>query len=179
MLFRPIDCGAIQIRAFVEGDLPTFAAYRAEPEVARYQSWTTYTYEDARRLFDTMQEHPFGTPGEWFQLAIASSDTDALLGDLAVHFIDDEQVELGFTLSPAHQGKGVASLALREMVTYLFHTMKKHRIIATIDVDNVAARRLLEAVGFRQEAHFVENIFFKGAWGSEFQYALLASEWQI
>jgi RimJ/RimL family protein N-acetyltransferase len=37
----------------------------------------------------------------------------------------------------------------------------------------------LEAVGFRQEAHFVENIFFKGAWGSEFQYALLASEWQI
>ena len=30
---------------------------------------------------------------------------------------------------------------------------------------------------FRREAHFVENIFFKGAWGSEFSFAVLAHEW--
>ncbi|WP_279635550.1 hypothetical protein [Corallococcus carmarthensis] len=27
------------------------------------------------------------------------------------------------------------------------------------------------------EGHFIENIFFKGAWGDEFQYAMLAREW--
>jgi RimJ/RimL family protein N-acetyltransferase len=25
--------------------------------------------------------------------------------------------------------------------------------------------------------HFIENIFFKGKWGSEFQYAMLKREW--
>ena len=39
------------------------------------------------------------------------------------------------------------------------------------------AARLLRALGFRQEAHFVENIFFKGAWGSELLFALLSREW--
>jgi RimJ/RimL family protein N-acetyltransferase len=36
---------------------------------------------------------------------------------------------------------------------------------------------LLERVGMRREAHFVENVFFKGAWGSEFLLAMLAREW--
>jgi len=29
----------------------------------------------------------------------------------------------------------------------------------------------------RREAHFIDNIFFKGAWGSEFLYAILEEEW--
>ena len=31
----------------------------------------------------------------------------------------------------------------------------------------------------RREAHLVENIWFKGAWGSEFIYALLDREWKL
>jgi RimJ/RimL family protein N-acetyltransferase len=30
----------------------------------------------------------------------------------------------------------------------------------------------------RREAHFVENEWFKGAWGSEFVYAMLMHEWE-
>ena len=29
----------------------------------------------------------------------------------------------------------------------------------------------------RREAHFHENVFFKGAWGSEFLFAMLEREW--
>ena len=35
----------------------------------------------------------------------------------------------------------------------------------------------MQSIGFRQEGHFIENIFFKGKWGSEFQYAMLKREW--
>lgn len=176
-MYPSIACGPINIRAFEESDLETFAAYRARPEVAKYQSWTTYTYEDAVRLYTAMLEHPFGTPGQWFQLAVALEASDVLVGDLAIHFIDEEQVEVGFTMSPEHQQQGYSTFALRHLVDYLFQTMNKHRIISTVDAENAAASRLLEKVGFRQEAHFVENIFFKGAWGSEFQYGLLRREW--
>jgi RimJ/RimL family protein N-acetyltransferase len=45
-------------------------------------------------------------------------------------------------------------------------------------VENVASWRLLEKLGFRREAHLIENIFFKGAYGSEYHYALLEREWK-
>lgn len=38
-------------------------------------------------------------------------------------------------------------------------------------------RTTQKSVGFRQEGYFIENIFFKGKWGSEYQYALLKREW--
>lgn len=174
-------------REFEEGDLQSFADYRALPEVARYQSWSTYSYQDAQSLFNNMQNVPFATVGHWFQLAIVTKDgsemsknTDSgqLLGDLAVHFIDEEQIEIGFTFAPDFQGQGFASEAVLGLLTYLFTERKPHRVIATTDADNVPSWLLLERVGFRREAHFIDNIFFKGSWGSEFQYAMLSSEWR-
>jgi RimJ/RimL family protein N-acetyltransferase len=43
---------------------------------------------------------------------------------------------------------------------------------------NEPSWRLMERLGLRREAHFVENEIFKGAWGSEFVYAMLDREWQ-
>jgi hypothetical protein len=32
-------------------------------------------------------------------------------------------------------------------------------------------------MGFREEAHLVENVWFKGSWGSEYVFAMLKQEW--
>ncbi len=55
--------------------------------------------------------------------------------------------------------------------------MALHRVFAVTDALNAPAAALLERVGLRREAHFHENIFFKGAWGSEFLFAILEREW--
>lgn len=170
-------------REFESQDLQAFADYRALPEVAKYQSWSEYSYQDALSLFEEMKKVPFATVGHWFQLAITtkvsnSSEDSQLLGDLAVHFIDDQQIEIGFTFAPDFQGQGFASEAVLGLLSYLFTQLKPHRVVATTDADNVPSWLLLERVGFRKEAHYIENVFFKGAWGSEFQYAMLASEWR-
>lgn len=46
------------------------------------------------------------------------------------------------------------------------------------DVENMASQKLLERLGFRRETHLVENVFFKGQYGSEDHYALLEREWR-
>ncbi len=165
-------------RAFELADLKLFTAYRADPEVARYQSWQDYQYQDALTLFEGLQQTPFGTQGTWMQLALECRQTKSLLGDLALHFIDEQQVEIGFTLASEYQGQGLAREAVQGLLLYLFETLGKHRVSAITDVDNHAAWGLLERVGFRREAHYRDNIFFKGSWGSEYGYALLASEWR-
>lgn len=175
-MFEILTVDDLTIREFELGDLDTFARYRAVKEVARFQSWNDYSIEKANCLYESMQDHNFGEVGQWFQLAIVATQSNDLLGDFAIHFIDAEQVEVGFTLAPEHQGKGIATKALNAFIGYLFNDMKKHRIIATTDCDNHPSYQLLERVGFRREAHFIDNIFFKGAWGSEYQYGLLKSE---
>ena len=169
----------LTVRAMDLSDLDAFVAYRSDPDVARYQSWEDYTPEQGRQLIASLLGGRPGVPGEWFQLAVEDTASGALVGDLATHVDADEhrQLEVGFTLAPEHQGKGYGTEALRGLLTYVFDTLEMHRVIAVTDAENAAAAALLTRVGFRKEAHFVDNVFFKGAWGSEFVFAMLASEW--
>jgi len=63
------------------------------------------------------------------------------------------------------------------ILTFLFDTKEILRVVETLDAENTASINLLKSTGFKQEGHFIENIFFKGKWGSEFQYAMLKREW--
>lgn len=155
-------------------------AYRADPEVARFQSWSDYSLEDGRALLASLEGRRLGTPGEWYQLALEEHAGGGLVGDLASRVSESEprEMEVGFTLAPAHQGKGFGTEALRGLLDLGFGTLGLHRVVAVTDALNTPAAALLEQVGMRQEAHFLENVFFKGAWGSEFLFAMLEHEWR-
>ncbi|HET7922540.1 MAG TPA: GNAT family protein [Gammaproteobacteria bacterium] len=167
------------LRPLASHDLPEFAAYRALPEVARFQSWSDYAPADAERLLVRQQATPFAAPESWFQIAVTARDGSALFGDCALHFpADPRQLEIGFTLAPRHQGQGLMREALACLLNHVFGVMQRHRVTAVTDADNQPARRLLIALGFRLEAHCVENVFFKGRWSDECLYACLAREWR-
>lgn len=167
------------IRALSENDLLAFSQYRALPDVAKYQSWEEdYSLADAHALLEGTDYGSFGQEEHWYQLAISERESGILFGDLAVHFIDSQQVEIGFTIAPQFQGKGIAYEAVKALLSYLFNTLNKHRVIAITDTKNNASCQLVEKLHFRREAHFIKNIFFKGAWGDEYVYALLKTEYQ-
>ena len=170
----------LNIRDFYQKDIQPFFQYRADTEVARYQSWSDFSLEDAENFFQAQQQAIFTRKDSWYQIAIAEKDSDRLIGDFAFHFLDEEppQLEIGFTFSTAFQGKGYANEALTALVEYAFSQLNIHRIIAITDTKNAAAEQLLTACRFRKEAHYINNIFFKGSWGDEFLFALLKQEWQ-
>lgn len=180
MTFTALDAPRVRLRRFTRADLPAFVAYRADPEVARYQSWDRFTEEDGEAFLEKqLGLHP-GIPGTWFQLAVEAKDTGALLGDCALHVHADEPriAEVGFTLAREHQGRGYAREAVERLLDHCFGEMGLHRVIAVVDRENAAAAALLERVGMRREGHFVENVWFKGRWGDEYLYALLGREWR-
>ena len=102
-----------------------------------------------------------------------------MIGDCAFCVLteDPRQAEIGYTLARAHQGNGLASEAVLRLLAYLFDTLGLHRVRARCDADNLASAKLLERVGMRREAHYIENAWFKGKWGSEYEYAILDKEW--
>jgi RimJ/RimL family protein N-acetyltransferase len=168
------------LRPLCPDDAAAICAYRALPEVARYQSWESYTLNDAVQMIAAQAGLALDTPGTWFQLGIVIVASGQLVGDCGLHFRKDDtrQVELGITLAPTHQGSGIATEALGSVLEYVFGTLGKHRVLAVTDAENRAAASLFRRLGFRQEAHFVEYVWFKGAWSSEYLFALLNREWQ-
>src|ERR1051325_2615053 len=142
-MIKPIVGLRCRLREFREEDLREFARYRALPEVARYQSWEQYTLADAERLYADQLKTPFGQAGSWYQGGVAEKGRDALVGDCALHFLEDgQQMEIGFTLAPERQGRGLAREAVTLLLRHLFGTMQKHRVIAVTDAENVSARKL-------------------------------------
>ena len=168
------------LRLLRREDVPAFAAYRRDPEVARYQGWdTAYSEADGERLVAGQDGVELGAPGPWVQVAALDRATGELCGDCAVHVVTDQPhtAEVGVTLSPARQGSGLASEALAAVVTRLFERHGMHRVYARADDRNAAVHRLLERLGFRCEARLVEADWFKGEWTTLRIYAVLRPEW--
>ena len=160
-------------------DLSDFHVYRSNPEVTKYQGFDVMTVEQAHTFIKENSEKHYGKAGEWIQYAIENKETGKLIGDCAIKpdQYDTRIVEIGITISHLEQKKGYAKEVLIAILTFLFDTKQIHRVVEIVDAENIASIHLLKSVGFRQEGHFIENIFFKGKWGSEFQYAMLKREW--
>jgi RimJ/RimL family protein N-acetyltransferase len=162
-------------------DAEAFAAYRSDPDVARYQSWdATYSAADAGRLVAAQEGVALGREGVWLQLAAVERATGALCGDCAVHVSPDQPqtAEVGITFAPGRQGSGLATEALGAVVTRLFDAHDMHRVYAEADDRNLPVHRLLERLGFRCEARLVEADWFKGEWTTLRVYAVLRREWR-
>ena len=176
--FTRLESERLILRRFTDSDLVRFLAYRNDPEVARYQAWESCTEREAAVMIEELESLQPGTPGEWFQFAIALKETNALVGDCALKVVQDgRQAEVGFTLSREHQGKGYASEAVSRLLDYAFGDLGLHRVVAITDRENEPSFALLERLGMRREGHFVQNAWFKGRWVSEYLYAVLEDEW--
>jgi RimJ/RimL family protein N-acetyltransferase len=176
--FTRINTPRLRIRRFQERDGTTLAAYRNDPQVARYQSWTGLTIAEAQRFIHSLEKAEPGKPGEWFQFALELNDTGIHCGDIGLYTqaADPAQAEIGFTLARQFQGRGLAFEAVSAVIDYAFDTLMMHRITATVDVRNEASLRLLARLGFRREAHFVESYREGDQWIDEYSFALLNRE---
>ena len=100
--FIKLESSRLILRHFRDTDLPAFLIYRNDPEVARYQVWTSFNEREARHFIGEMKMAQPGIPGEWFQFAIEHKESHRLIGDCAmqVKAEDGRQAEIGYTLGP-------------------------------------------------------------------------------
>jgi RimJ/RimL family protein N-acetyltransferase len=177
--FVRVESERLVLRRFEDRDLVPLLTYRNDPDVARYQGWESVSEREARDMIRQLEREQPGTPGEWFQFAIALKGADDLIGDCALKVDkgDARQAEIGFTLSRAYQGKGYATEAVSRLLDYAFGGMDLLRVVAITDRRNEPSFGLLERLGMRREGSFVRNAWFKGEWASEYLYAVLGEEW--
>lgn len=171
----------LHIRPVNTTDSKAIFEYRSDSETNRYLSLIPENVDDVTD-FIAKTSSEINIPGTWFQFVIIEGDSNALIGDIGIHFLETDsenrQVEIVYTLHKNYRGKGYATEALTEIINYLTNSLNKHRIIASIDPTNLASIRLMERLGFRKEAHFKKSLFFHGEWVDDLIYAILAEEWK-
>lgn len=167
------------IRPLTIADKNEIFEYRRDKEINKYQGWIPEKIEDVEEFIAKISEK-INIPNTWFQFVLIKKETLKIIGDLGIHFFDNDnkQVELGCTLDKCFHKNGYATEALLCVINYLFGELHKHRIITSIDPLNKDSIRLVERIGFRKEAHFIESTMVKGKWVDDMIYALIEKDWE-
>ena len=173
----PRPTARLLLRRFAGADLSPFQAYRGDPEVGRYQGWSTLDDEAAAAFIASMATAAFGVPGEWFQIAVADRSTDRLVGDIGICLRDDvaRTAEIGFSMARSAQRRGLGTEAVNAALALLFELAEVERIEGITDARNMPSIRLLEGVGMRLDR--TQEALFKGGMCIEHVYSIVRTTW--
>jgi ribosomal-protein-alanine N-acetyltransferase len=83
---------------------------------------------------------------------------------------------VGYWVDRAVAGRGIVPTALALLTDHAFGPGALHRIEVNIRPENRASRRVVEKLGFREEAYHPRYMFIDGAWRDHLGYALTVED---
>ena len=102
-------------------------------------------------------------------------DSNEIIGTCGFNQIDfyNLRAEIAGELSVDYWGKNVALEAVEAIIRFGFETMNLHTIEAKVSPGNRGAIFLMEKIGFKKEAHYVDRIYFNGSFSDMAVYTLI------
>ncbi len=169
----------LRLREFEEDDWRATWPYESDPEVVRYVSHDVRTPEESLKYIQDSMATARESPRRIHDLAVVLREDGRLIGRCGLKVVDAEQREgaLWYILHRSEWGKGYITEASEAILDFGFETLELHRVWADCDPRNHGSVGVLRKLGFRQEAHFRENLFLKGEWVDSLIHAILDREW--
>jgi ribosomal-protein-alanine N-acetyltransferase len=82
----------------------------------------------------------------------------------------------GYWVDSAVAGRGIMPTALALLVDHAFGPAGLHRVEVNIRPENRASRRVVEKLGFREEAYHQRYMYIDGGWRDHIGYSLTAED---
>ena len=177
----PIRTARLDLRPYTDADLNFVLDCRSDPEQTRYVPFDVVRSEEEAQevLVQKIYRNAFREPGDGIQLVAELRETGQPVGEATLFWASEihQGGEVGYQVLPEHQGHGYATELAEAMLRLAFEEFGWHRVTARLDARNTASAAVCERLGMRREAYLVQNEWFKGEWGDEVDYAILAAEW--
>ncbi len=177
--YEPLATERLVLRLMVDDDLDDVYAWMSDEAVTRYQLYDVRSKEQVKEHIDKVKgARHIENDDDFVEFAIELDGR--VIGCLyyVLKSAENQTAELGWALTAAYQGKGYAFEAAMAVRDLAFGTMGLHRVTAELDPRNAPSIALCLKLGMREEAHYVEDLWFKGAWADTGVYALLDHEWR-
>ena len=148
--FERLVTDRLTLRRSRPEDAETISAYRSDPAVNSQQGWERTDPDGVRADIEEMATRTPGEPGGWVQFSLEDRE-GRLVGDVGISPADGEPavLKVGYTVSPAFQGRGFATEAIAALVDYAFDTLGADVVRAYASADNTPSIRVAEKVGMR------------------------------
>lgn len=173
-----LESDRVRLRPLQATDAADVFALYSDPAVCRYWSfapWTALAQAEAW-LAERIPMRPPAVYG-W---ALTEPGMDRFIGTTALFSLSgpNQRAELGYSLLPAHQGRGLAREAVRLAIGHGFGPLGLERIEADVDPRNEASWRLLEHFGFQREGLLRNRWRVGGEFADSWIYGLLKADYR-
>ena len=117
-----------------------------DPAMYKYSGWNPYaTLEMAQ---ETVQRFIASYDDEHAYSWVMDID-DVIVGTIGAYDFEDDHIEVGFSVVPGWQGRGLATEALKKVLEYLTENEGILCVTAWCAADNVGSKRVLEKAGMK------------------------------
>jgi RimJ/RimL family protein N-acetyltransferase len=172
----------LTLRPATTSDLPAVFAIRSRADVAEWMPDHPTSYDEwLLRL---------GRSGAVDRMLVMEA-AGAIVGDLYLHVEDawaqaevrdsgkQAQAEIGWCLSPDHQGRGYVNEATTELLRICFAELGVRRVTAQAFAENTPSLRVMDRLGMVCEGRFrAESLHREHGWVDGVVYALLKDDWE-
>lgn len=174
-----VETERLILRKMRMSDAADVHRYAKDPEVARHVLWEAHRslWETRAYIRFLLYQYRNGDPGSW---AIVLRESGKVIGTIGYmnYFPDNATVEVGYSLSREHWGKGLMTEALCAVIGETFRVLQLHRIEAMHFTDNPASGRVMEKCGMTHEGHMRERICCKGVFRDVEMWGILRKDWE-
>lgn len=159
------------LRRYKKEDLQDLFEYLSDAKVVEYEPYKPMTFSEVKENL----EWRIGTDE---MIAVELKDSRKMIGNVYLGKREFDSLEMGYVFNRNFWGNGYAAESCEALIDMAFSN-GIHRIYAECDARNERSWKLLEALGFRREAHFRKNVYFwkdengKPLWKDTYVYAKL------
>lgn len=169
----------VTLREFVPEDTVPWQRVAGDPRVAAAAPWPVLATLDATSAWIVETRRMAALkPRRSFYLVLEQYGDFTGCATLDVLSIPHRQGEISVYLRPDRWTEGLGTETARLLLELGFQRLGLHRIQATVDPLNIAARRMLEHVNMRHEGTLLDRYFVAGAWQNRALYAITLPEWR-
>jgi ribosomal-protein-alanine N-acetyltransferase len=169
----------LELRALSESDVPDLFAVFSDPNVMKYRDGLLMTTAADAAAYLAQIDQGFRSR-ELFEWGISNRTTGAIVGTCTLLNLSTihSRGEIGFALGKPYWGQGLATEAVKALISFAFVKLDLRRLEADVDPRNVRSLTLLERLGFQREGYLRERYHVNGEVQDAIALGLLRHEWE-
>ncbi len=160
-------------------DLDDVNEYASDPEVPRYLLW--HPHQSRRQTADYLKivDKKYKR-AEYFDWGIVFKEDGHLIGTVGFTSFDvaNDVGEIGYVLNSKYWGRGIATEAVKAVITFGFEILKLNRVEAQLMPENEKSAALLQRCSLRFEGIRRSAMLIKGNYSDIAVYSITADEYK-
>ena len=172
----PLNDGRIGLRRWREADVDCIRLAGTDPDIPKGTT-VPATFTPAEGLAFIHRQWGRVQNGEGVSQAIVEAHTDHAIGLMWVALRPQPHVGgMGYWIVPSERGQGVATAAVRLVVSWALDALDLRRLEAWVQPENLASRRVLCNAGFREEGRLRNFLTIEGAASDALVFSTIPAE---